>query len=302
MNTSLACTGRGQGGGAGLRRIIARTLLVLGMVALLGACATTRLAYNQAPNLSYWWLNNQLGIEGAQTTQVREDIDGFFDWHRREELPTYAGLLRTWQDMARRDVTADEMCRQFDTIRSRLVLASERMVEPLARLARQLGPAQLERLKDKQADSNQEFEEDFIEGSRDERIERRLERALARTEQIYGSLSDAQKRLLREQIAASPWDAQRTQAERLRRQADLLATVQRAQAEPERAEQAVREHIARLSASPTPGYQAQSAAAIRHSCGQFAALHNSTTPEQRAQAVRVLQGYERDLEVLSAQR
>ena len=119
---------------------------------------------------------------------------------------------------------------------------------------------------------------------------------------MFSHLTDAQKRLLREQIAASPWDAQRTQAERMRRQADLLATVQRAQAEPERAEQAVREHIARLSNSPTPGYQAQSAAAIRHSCGQFAALHNSTTPEQRAQAVRVLQAYENDLQVLSAQR
>jgi len=302
MNTSLACTGRGQGGGAGLRRIIARTLLVLGLTALLGACATTRLAYNQAPNLSYWWLDNHLGIDSEQTPQVRDDIDSFFDWHRREELPTYAGLLRSWQDMARRDVTADEMCRQFDTIRGRLVLASERMVEPLARLARQIGPAQLARLQRKQADSNEEFADDFIRGSREERIERRFERALSRTEQFYGRLSAAQKQLLREQIAASPWDARRTQAERQRRQADLLATVQRVQAEPERAEQAVREHLARLSTSPAADYQALSAAAIRHGCGQFAALHNSTTAEQRAQAVRVLQGYERDLEVLSAQR
>jgi hypothetical protein len=31
-------------------------------------------------------------------------------------------------------------------------------------------------------------------------------------------------------------------------------------------------------------------------------LHNSTTPEQRANAARVLKGYEDDLRTLSAQR
>ena len=38
-------------------------------------------------------------------------------------------------------------------------------------------------------------------------------------------------------------------------------------------ESAVREHIARLSASPTPGYQAHSDAGVRHGCAQVAALH-----------------------------
>ena len=88
----------------------------------------------------------------------------------------------------------------------------------------------------------------------------------------------------------------------MRRQADLQQTVRTAQAMPDKAHEAVQAKFRRLAESPTPGHQAATAAAIRHGCQQFADLHNSTTPEQRAQAVQVLQGHERDLQVLSAQR
>lgn len=302
MNTSFANEQRGRVGGARLRRIIARALLALCVLGAVAACTTARLAYNQAPNLSWWWLNREFDIGEAQADQVRGDIDGFFSWHRREELPQYAGLLRQWQAMAVRDVTAQEVCQQFDTIRERLVLASDRMVEPFARLALQLTPDQLAHLRERHADSNAEFASDFIEGTPEQRLERRLDRTVSRTESLYGRLSREQRALLRERLAASPWDPRRAQAERLRRQADLLQTVRTVQARPDQANDAVRAKFRRLAESPTPGHQAANAVAIRHACQQFADLHNSTTPEQRAQAVQVLQGYERDLQVLSAQR
>ena len=61
-------------------------------------------------------------------------------------------------------------------------------------------------------------------------------------------------------------------------------------------------HIARLRESPEPGYNAYNQALVRQGCAQFATLHNSTSAEQRANAARVLKGYEDDLRVLSAQR
>ena len=109
--------GRGQGGGAGLRRIIARALGALALLALLGGCTAARLAYNQAPNLSYWWIDSHVDFAADQSFDVRNDIDAFFQWHRREELPVYAGLLREWQAMAARDVEAREVCAQADTVR-----------------------------------------------------------------------------------------------------------------------------------------------------------------------------------------
>ena len=300
MKTSFAYAGRGQGGGAGTRRIIARALLVLAVAALLAACTTARFAYNQAPHFSYWWLDSHFDFDDAQAEQVRGDIDAFFAWHRREELPAVAGLLRQWQAMAARELTAQEVCTQFETVRARLVGAGERLIPPFARLVPQLSAAQL--LQRRQARSDEEFARDFLRGSPEQRLQRRLDQAVSRSETFYGPLSAAQRELLRRWLAESPWDPERAQAERQRRQADLLQTLRRIQAEPAQAQQALQAHLQRLQHSPTPGYQAYSDAGVRHGCAQFAALHNSTTPEQRRKAMRELQSYERDMEVLSAQR
>lgn len=302
MSTSFAIDRRARQGRAGLRRIIARTLVVLGVATALVACTTARFAYNQAPHLSHWWLDNHFDFSDTQSVQVRDEIDGFFSWHRREELPTYASLLRQWQTMALRDVSADEVCTQFETIRGRLWHAGERVIGPFARIAPQLTAAQLASLQRRQARSNDEFERDFLRGSREQRLQRRLETTVERNERFYGPLSREQRALLRQWLEKSPWDAQRTQAERLRRQADLLQALQTAQREPAQAEAALRAHAQGLLRSPVPGYQAHSEAAIRHGCAQLAALHNSTTPAQREQLVRALQSYESDFDTLSAQR
>lgn len=302
MKTSFAYAGRGQGGRAETRRIIARTLLALALATLLAACTAARFAYNQAPQFSYWWLDSHFDFDDAQSEQVRADIDAFFAWHRREELPAVAGLLRHWQAMAARELTADEVCAQFEAVRARLNATGERLVDPFARLAPGLSAEQLAHLQRRQARSNEEFERDFLRGTHEQRLQRRLDTAVSRSERFYGALSEAQRELLRRWLAESPWEPQRTQAERQRRQADLLRTLRQIQAEPALAQPALRAHLDRLQRSPTPGYQALSEAGVRHGCAQFAALHNSTTPEQRRQAVRELQGYQRDMEILSAQR
>ncbi|MDP2015964.1 DUF6279 family lipoprotein [Hydrogenophaga sp.] len=306
MNTSFGESLLGVLAGPHVRRIIAlrlaRVCALLVVATTISACTATRLAYNQAHNATYWWLDSHVDFNNGQSTPVRGDINAFFQWHRATELPAYAGLLQRWQTLATQDLTGAQVCAEFDVIRQRIERAANASVQPMARLALQLDAAQLEHLRSRQAKSNEEFADDFLQTSADKRLDKRFERALSRSEMLYGSLSDAQKELLRNNIKASPFDPQRTQAERLRRQADLLKTVKDAQAAPDTAAERVHGHIARISQSPMPGYKAYSDELVRQGCAQFAQLHNATTPEQRANAVRVLKGYEDDLRVLSAQR
>lgn len=296
---------RHRQGRAGTRRIITRSFLLACLLAStlgLVACTTARLAYNQAPNLSYWWLDSHFDFDHAQSELVRGEIEGFFAWHRREELPRYADLLRRWQAMAPRDLTADQACAQAERVRERLLDGSERTIQAFARLATQLTPAQLQHLQQRQARSEREFERDFLRGSPEQRLQRRLDTTVERYERFYGNLSDKQRQLLRDGLARSPWDAQATQAERQRRQADLVQTLRDAQAQPAQAPALLRAYAQRWQASPTPGYAAQNEAVLRHGCAQFAALHNSTSAAQREHALRQLQGYQDDLIHLSAKR
>ena len=296
-------------------KIIARRiLLALALAAtliVLGACSTARLAYNQAPNLLYWWLDGYMDFTSAQSPQARQDIDAFLAWHRSNELPTYARQLQQWQALATQDITPAQACTQFEAVRAAVQRASERGLEPLTRLAQQLSPEQQAHLQRHQAKSNESFEKDFVRGSPEQRLSQRLDKAVSRNEMLYGRLSPAQRELLQSSLQQSPWDAQKTQQERLRRQSDLLQTLQTVQALKNgngngavnaAALNATRSYLARVLQSPTPGYSAYSQTQVQHGCAQFAALHNTTTPEQRANAVRVLKGYEDDLQALVAQR
>lgn len=306
MNTSFRDWLRGVLAGHRQPRIIARRLgqagLWVALAVALSACTAARLAYNQAPTISYWWLDAYVDLDDVQSNQTREALNQFFQWHRQNELPVYAGRLREWQALATSDLTPTQACTQFEDVRERIERAADQTVEPFARLALQLTPAQLEHLQRHRARGNEEFEKDHMRGNPEQRIKKRLERATSRSEMLYGTLNREQRALVRELVQSSPFDAERTQAERLRRQADLLQTVREAQAHPARATQLVREHYARVNRSPSPGYEAYQRELVRQGCVQFARLHNSTTPEQREHAVRVLKGYEDDFRVLSAQR
>lgn len=306
MSTSFGDKMRGVLASALNSSIISRRVLACGtavmLAAGLAACSTARLAYNQAPNLTYWWLDGHIDFTSEQTPQVRSKIDDFFQWHRSTELPAYSRQLRAWQDLALRDISPAEACTEFETIRQRIDAAAERMVAPMARVALQLDAVQLANLQRRQAKSNEDFAKEHLRPNAERALEERLKKAVERSERFYGPLTTAQRELLRDEVRRSPWDAERTQAERERRQADLLNTVRALQANPAIAEQAVREHVARISRSPTPGYPAYSAQLVQHGCAQFAALHNSTTPAQRANAINALRGYEDDVVSLASRR
>ena len=297
-----------------LARIIALALWLAAATLLLGACSATRVAYNQAPNFAFWWLDGYVDFTDEQSPQARADLDSFFAWHRGAELPLYAQRLAQWQALAQKDISAEQACREFEAVRGSFQRMSDRGAVPLAALALQLTPAQLDHMKRHQTKGDDKFEKDFLRGSPAERLERRLERAIDRYETLYGTLTEAQRQQLGAGLQRSAWDPQRTQAERQRRQASMLQTIREVQAShaaafaangartpPPEAVTALRGWSERLVNSPTPGYAAYSAVLVKDGCTQFATLHNSTSAEQRAHAVGVLKGYEEDMRALARQ-
>lgn len=288
-------------------RIIPRRLvwtgLLLAVAMLLNACSTLQLGYHQAPRLLYWWIDDQVDLNDAQTVRLRKDIDAFLAWHRSEELPRYAERLARWQTMATGSVSAQQVCAEFDALREAWQRLSARGAEPLARLAATLSPEQLQHLERQQDKAMERFAREHLRGDATERLERRVERAQDLYDILYGHLSDEQRDLLRENLRASPYDAQRLQTERLRRNADLRQTIRTIQALPRQsssvAEAAMQGWFERNLRSPVPAYATYSEQLVRNGCVQFAAIHNAASPRQRAEALRVLKGYADDLQALT---
>jgi hypothetical protein len=290
---------------------MARGLLLAVLLVVVTACSTVRLAYNQAPQLAFWWLDGFADFSSAQAPQVRQDIEEFMAWHRRQELPGYVALLEQWQGLVTQDITPALACRQYDTLRSALVRAGEHSLEPLTRTALGLSPEQLLHIQKSQAKSVERFEKEYLRGSAEKRLETRLDTAVERLETLYGRLNTRQREDLERDLLRSPFEARTTLQERQRNMIAVRQSIAAMQAvRPSGSGQPVppaaldisRQYMSRLLVSPTPGYKDYQDRLVRHNCELFARLHNSTTPQQRAHALGVLKDYEADLRGLLDQR
>ncbi len=270
-----------------------RGVFVVGAAALLIGCSLIGLGYNRLPLMGYWWLDDRVDLSHAQSERVRKELDQLLAWHRQQELPLLVQTLQRWQQMAAGPVTRAEACVELELLLVRLDALVQRGVPALARLASDLKPAQWEYLQRQQEEANDEFRDDYLDDPKAAR-KKRLERSTDWFEKLYGRLNPAQRSALQALMDASPFDAQATLNERIRRQTDMQAALRRI-AEHGQAEVEVQGLWQRFNDSPTPGYNANTAARKQAICEQVAQMHRLATPEQRQRAVRELAGYEKDL-------
>ena len=264
-----------------------------------------KLGYNNAPSLTYWWLDSYLDFNDTQTPRVRADLEQLHQWHRANELPAYANTLAQWQRAALTDLSGEEVCTLMDRIRPRLSALLDQAEPTMAALVPTLKPEQLAHLGRQFDKRNQKWREEWLDGTPDERQARRLKQLTERSEMLYGRLDEAQRTLLATGLAASVFDARQTYRENLRRQQDTLQTLRLLQtaALTEIQQQAQwRALLARTLTSPDRSYEIYREHTTRVNCQAFADLHNRTTPAQRLKAVAVLKGYEEDARTLMAER
>jgi hypothetical protein len=276
-------------------------LLIIGTLLvslLLGGCGTVRLAYGNAPSLVFWWLDGYLDFETDQTTIVRAGLQRAHDWHRREELPLLLAHLTNLQARALEATTPETLCQLANDLQIRYQTTLLLMVPTVVAVAPNLREAQLEYLQRALAKRRTDWQRDNQDGTTAERMERRLQKAVDRTESFYGKLRPDQVEMLRAQVTASTFDAALQSRESLRRHQDVLttlATIRSSSVSTEQVTAAITALLQRSYASPDANYQKYLTQLIQHSCGNLAALHNSMQPKQRADLAETLKSYAADL-------
>lgn len=265
---------------------------------LLPACSAIKLGYQQLPTLSYWWLDSTVSFSGNQTPAAKEAIDKLYQWHRREELPSYAALLQRTAELSAGPVQPEQLCRVIDEVQTRLDTLMRQAVVQAAPVAMALGPRQLSHLARQWERQNEEWEKEWLQGDSEARMERRLDKALSRYNSFYGELNTAQINLIKTQLTQSAWTAEWGRRDRQRRQQDLLSTLQRitqsnlTQAQAEAQLWGVWQ---RWLQPPDAGQRAVVQSLSQRACENLAQLHNTATSEQRVRVSRRLRAYERDL-------
>jgi hypothetical protein len=284
---------------------VARIIGVLLLAAALGACSAIKLAYNNLPTVSYWWLDGYLDFDSEQSPKVRDELAQLLAWHRQNELPRLSAMLQDAQALAPAEVTPEQVCAMADRIRERLLAVSERAEPAGTELALSLTDAQLQQLERKYAKNNATYRKDWLDRTPAQVQEKRYDQFLDRAEDFYGRLSTEQRDLLKQQVAQSVFDPRLADAERRKRQQEALVLLRgfvAGKPSPAEARAALHGYIQRIAEPPPGPWHDQQQALLQEGCRNTAALHNNTTASQRAQAVRRLQAYQDDLRQLVAAR
>jgi len=281
-----------------------RIIVVLAVLsAVLAGCSAVRLGYNQAPELLYWWLDGYADFDDAQSRRVREMLGQWFSWHRRTQLPDYAGLLVRAQADVLADTTPERTCRWWAVLRQRSEVAADQALPYAAELILTLSARQIQHIEGRYARTNEEFRKEYLASDMAQRQKNAVKRTLERAEFLYGTLDDAQRERVARLVAASPFDAEFWYAERLQRQREALQLLRRLSGEPaqrDAALAALRVQIERTVRSPRENYRRYQEKLEIYNCSFAASVHNATTPAQRQAAVARLKGWEADFRALAA--
>ena len=283
------------------------TLTKIGCALLLGAsligCSAVKLAYNNLPEFSYWWLDGYVDFNGAQTPRVKEQLAQLLERHRRSELPKILALVENAEKLAPSDVTPAQVCAASDALRDSLLATAVDASVPAAELALGLGDAQLKQIEAKLAKNNAQYASDWLERSVERQHRKRYDTFLERSEDFYGTLDDAQRKLLRQMADRSIFDPRRVDAERRQRQREGLTMLRgfaNSGARPADVQAALVAYAQRIAEPPAGAWRDHQRAVLQESCNNIAQLHNATRPAQRDQAVRRLQAYAQDIRDLIA--
>ena len=272
-------------------------------VALLTGCSAVRLAYNQGPNLAYWWFDDYVDFNAAQSSRAEGAIDDWFRWHRRDELPLYAELLAKAGEQVGGPVSAEQACGWFDVANTRAEVALERALPGLTEVAVRLTPSQLAHLEGKYAEVYQAIVEGYMQPDPQARAQARLKQVLKPIEFVFGEMSDEQRTRIAALALQTPFEPERWIAERRRRQLDTLQTLRQISAEPASADQAttaLRALAQRSRVSPDDDYRAYQQRLIQFNCRFAAEVHQLTTPEQRRAAAEQFKDWADDARALAA--
>ena len=261
--------------------------LVIGLaLVLLSGCSVTRVAYNNADVFLRWQANSYFDFQGEQSEELDRSLAAFLAWHRAKALPKYVPIGEAAAARMLRGVKREDLEWSYDAVRDQIREALGAAAGEVAALLDRLSAEQIGHLERRLAEENRKFAKEQVQGSVEQRQERRVKRNVERLEEWFGSLSDAQLERVRRYSARAPLSAELRERDRKRRQAEFVAML--------RAREATR-RLARWAqdweAGREPAYVAASRATHAEYAGLLLDLDRTLSAEQREHAVRRLQRY-----------
>ncbi|MDB5839143.1 MAG: hypothetical protein JWQ23_1095 [Herminiimonas sp.] len=212
-------------------RSLATRISIFFITVLLLGCSAARLGYSNGETISYFWLNNYVDFDADQKTFVTKELATLFSWHRRTQLGDYVQLLTRAQKQAQSPVTEAELQGDYNEFKKRVLVMADKAIPSMATLAMSLKPYQIANIEKKFASNNDKYRKEYLRGDVEQRQRFRFKKTLKQAEYWFGSFSSEQEQQIRAASDARPLNNELVLADRMQRQAAMIAMLKKIEAE-----------------------------------------------------------------------
>ncbi|MFK4703481.1 hypothetical protein ABIC83_000294 [Roseateles asaccharophilus] len=200
-----------------LKRLAA--LLSLALLAVIAGCSSLTLAYQQLPLAAGLWANSYFDLDGAQRQRLKDQLQIWQAWHRREELPQWLALLKQAHQALDGGVTRDELLALERGARASAERCLQQAAPLAAPLLASLRPEQWAHLQKKMDEKTTEWRE---KNAGPDGAEERGKRFSNNLERWVGDLDRSTRRQARAEAASWRFDLTTMAQGRATRQAHTL--------------------------------------------------------------------------------
>ena len=260
------------------------------LLLLLSGCSLINVAYNNADTAVYWFVDDYLDFNPDQRGQFDQGLRRLHAWHRRVELPKYAGLCTVAAGRVEARLKPADLDWLEGALRARYVALMNFSASDLAAVLVTVEPSQLIILDAKFAKTNEKFSEEHLSGTPAAREKKRVKEALERIVDWIGDLEPEQETRVVSMLKALPQMAEHRYAQRLARQ-KALREMLAARLTKDRLEPALKDWLINWESGRTAEHQRIWALWLRQNRQIMLELDAMLTPQQRAHLVHKLLDY-----------
>jgi hypothetical protein len=283
---------------------IAKKLTIFAIAFTLLACGAVRIGFNNGETVSYWWLNSYVDFEDEQKPWVKRHIDDLFAWHHKTQLREYVQLASRVQHRDLATVTKADLLADYEAGKKEVLEITDKAAPDIAELVLSLTPEQIANVEEKLEKNNTKFRKEYLSGDRASRQEFRYKKMMKQAEYWFGGFSRTQEQTLRVLSDSRPLNNELVLADRMRRQAELIALLKKVQSE-KPSKDATSAMIKKYVAATVNHFgnkeqQAFFDALTDANAGLVAEMMHMATPDQKTHFIRTVQDWVSDFNRLSA--
>jgi hypothetical protein len=281
------------------RTRLARVLLALSGLVVLGGCSLLRVGYGQLDTYAAWTADRYFDLDADQRQEFLRRFDRLHAWHRYQQLPDYVAFLGETKSRVRRGLTPGDVTWAIEGGKARYRAIVAQMANDAAAMLSKLTPAQLEALQRRWGYDNQRFIREYrLDEGIEEQRRAQLERMVSRIEDWTGGLSPEQEIKVAALAREFPLIHGLRHQDRVRRQREFLELLSRRR-DSRRFAAELRDWLSHWERGRDPEYHKLFNEWERRQADYYVAVDRMLTPAQRKAVTDRLQRFMDDFSRLA---